>query len=152
LVYNYQCPVLGNGFMAVVTFKGHVLAEQDADGVWLSGVNPGGVAGGGCEFASAQLDLARCVSDVLFDIASEADSFASFKQAVQAFFDETDTAAGQIWSAARERVRAGHVTGDALGLDTKYGPHDLHLDVMEMLQPAQARSEQNYQPEVALAA
>jgi len=152
LIFNYRCPVLGNGFMALVSFKGRVLAEQEAGGVWLSGVNPGGVAGGGCDFPSAQTELGRCVSDVLFDIAADVESFGAFAHAVEAFFRETDQAAGALWTAARTRVRAEGTTGDALGLETQYGAHEAQFEVIEMQVPAQARPEQNYQPMAALAA
>lgn len=107
LLFDYDEVLSGFGCPIRVTLKGRALASE-SDGVWwISGVNPGAVAGGGRTFQSAFIDFRRRIKAVCIDFLVEAPDFASFKREVESFFHERDDLTADEWEAARAAVRSG---------------------------------------------
>jgi hypothetical protein len=81
LVFSFRDAVSGNGFVAHVAVCGRVLLTDEGDGdIWMFGVQPGGVAGGGCNRSEAFREFKKSYLSVFFDIAAEAASFEDFEQ------------------------------------------------------------------------
>lgn len=108
LSFGYRDLVAGNGYVAAVAAQGRTLAVQEADGVWLYGVHPGGIAGGGATEAAAHEEFRRMFKAVLYDIAAEAVDFEDFRGGVEEFFEDVDRRGEQEWLAAsRKPTTAG---------------------------------------------
>jgi hypothetical protein len=111
LVFTFQHPIMGNGFIAYVVTKGRVLLSDEGDGdLWMSGVQPGGIAGGGHERAEALGEFKKGYLSVLFDIAEESVSYEDFEVAAKAFFAEKNDENERTWLAAVKAVRAGQLS------------------------------------------
>jgi hypothetical protein len=107
LLFTYKSPVFGKGFIADVKLCGRLLAELEADGVWLYGVNPGGFAATAPTLALAGPEVTTVLSTLFVDFAEEANTFDAFKAQVQRFFDQTDDETLSEWKAAVDAVRSG---------------------------------------------
>ena len=53
LIFTYRDLVYGTGILAEVRVRGRVLAVTEQDGVWMYGVNPGGLAAPGATIPEA---------------------------------------------------------------------------------------------------
>lgn len=112
LVFTFRDIVAGDGFFAGVLAKGRAVITAEADGYcWMSGVNPGGVAAGGCQAEEALRSFKDRYLSVLFDIAGEAETFDAFAREVRWFFDTVDSEGESEWLATRDKVRAGQLGG-----------------------------------------
>ena len=100
LIFTYQGHVFGRGFIATINAVSRVLGVQEDDGIWLSGVQPGGLAAGGKDLPAAYTDLRNTFLGILADIASTADTYEAFRAEVERFFDERDETAVADWNAA----------------------------------------------------
>ena len=49
LIFTYRGNVFGDRYIASVSAVSRVLGIQEDDGIWLSGVQPGGLAAGGTD-------------------------------------------------------------------------------------------------------
>jgi hypothetical protein len=107
LLFTYSGPIIGRGYLASVRFCGRLLAHQEPEGVWIDGVNPGGLAVGGADFAAANLELRETLTKILVDYAFEADTFEAFRTAVERFYHETDHESVGAWDDALAALRAG---------------------------------------------
>lgn len=110
LLFTFHDRVSGNGFLADVATHGRALAVQEDDGWWMSGVQPGAIAGGGRTLLEAHADFRRTFTAVLFDIAAEAENFQLFNLNVRAFFDQTNDESIAEWDAAVLAVRRREIT------------------------------------------
>ena len=148
-IFTYRDPIYGRGFLADVTVRGRLLAEQEAEGWWLYGVNPGGLAAGGTDPTMAHAEFRKSFTSVLFDLAIATNSFESFKQEVEQFFNETNEETLAAWTAAVERVRAG-----AINLELPRMPAESPIFVtVTMKEAVQLSPDDNrIEPEPALAA
>lgn len=90
LIFTCHGHVFGRGFIGV----------QEDDGIWLSGVQPGGMAAGGKDLPATYTDLRNTFLGILADIASTADTYEAFRAEVERFFDERDETAVADWNAA----------------------------------------------------
>lgn len=111
LVFSFQEPIMGNGFVAYVVTSGRVLlTEESEDSIWMFGVQPGGIAGGGRERSEAFRQFKMSYLSVLFDIANESSSYDGFESAARAFFSEVNAENEQTWIEAVKAVRAGKLS------------------------------------------
>lgn len=107
LLFDYNEVLSGFGKAIAIHLKGRALVSEEGDGWWISGVNPGGVAGGGLSFSSAFSDFRRRIKALCIDFLSESQDFDSFKRELELFFNEEDTVSPSEWEDAREAVRSG---------------------------------------------
>lgn len=115
LLFGLRDVVQGNGFLAGVGLAGRALLHEEAEGdVWVEGVNPGGFSGTGSSPVEALEDFRRSYTALLFDIASDTDSFEAFRREVEAFFDNAGETPLREWNEAVEDVRAGRLDADWL--------------------------------------
>ena len=139
--------VEGNGFVARVAVSGRALLTDEDGDFWAEGINPGGFAANGKSPSEALSELGSAFRAILFDIASDTESFGDFRATVQKFFDETNAPALREWEEAVQQVKAGKLNAEWLAkrpADTKLG-----VDVVEVRQPAATNNELG---EAALAA
>ena len=110
LVFSFKRTLFGQGFVVEVrATNGRALCAIENDGVWMYGVNPGGMAARGDSPEAARDEFAHAFSRILKDIAAESPSFDVFKASVSSFFYETNDGFEPQWHEAVERVRIEHV-------------------------------------------
>ena len=86
LIYTFHDTVNGKGFVANVTSRGRALLLVDEDGeFWLHAVHPSGWADTGSTIGEAYAVFRNSWMAILYDVASEAEDFATFREAVNAF-------------------------------------------------------------------
>src|SRR5882724_8162995 len=107
LLFTFLDKVEGKKFLAQVAVHGRLLAVDEDGAWWTYGVQPGGLAASGATLLEAYLEFRKALMQVLFDIATEADSFYAFRVRAKKFFDETSESMLKDWEAAREQVRSG---------------------------------------------
>jgi len=107
LLFTYNGPVFGNGFLSYVELCGKLLAVQETEGVWLEGVNPGAFAIGATTLEKASQTLPEALTKVFVDFAETTDSFEAFKRTVEDFYEATDPETTSAWDRAVEAVRDG---------------------------------------------
>ena len=108
LLFTFKDLVYGDGFLADIEAQGRALAErgpEEEGKVWITGVQPGGIAEGAESAREAYAKFRNTYKAVLFDVASEAKNFNAFKREVQNFFNEVCNPAEKEWWSAVERVR-----------------------------------------------
>ena len=108
LLFLFNNTVQGNGFQAHVTAQGRALVERGAEEegeVWVTGVQPGGIAEGATDEQQAYKKFRRLYQDVLLDVADEAEDFEVFTVRVQDFFKEICTTSEALWWEAVQHVR-----------------------------------------------
>jgi hypothetical protein len=151
IVFSFRDPVVCNGFVAAVAMDGcALLSEEDDQEVWVYGVQPGGLAGGGAQRAVALNEFKKGYMSVLFDIASEATSFVEFKAAVTAFFSEVNEVNQAEWTRALEAVRKNNISlTDLQSVKAETRPPNLTVEEMP---PARANSAVNQFDQYAEAA
>jgi hypothetical protein len=111
LLLGFREVVLCKGFVAgIEVANARALVEEESDGWWISGVNPGAMADGGRSFSESVQNFCARFRAVLADYAAEADDPAEFQQAVTAFFNGSDAETLAEWEAARVDVRSGQTT------------------------------------------
>ena len=111
IVFSFRDPIVGNGFVAGVEIVGRaVLTEEDDGDVWVFGVQPGGVAGGDKQIETALRQFKENYLTVLFDLASDANTFHAFKKSVDAFFAQTNKPNEQDWNGLHALVKRGSIS------------------------------------------
>ncbi len=148
LLFGLRELVEGNGYIARVAVSGRALLGEEEGEIWVEGVNPGGFAAKGQSPGEALAEFSSAFKAVLFDIASDATSFGSFRDEVQRFFDETNVTAAREWEEAVQRVRAGQL-GAPDWLNKRPAETRLGIEVTEVSRPAATNNEMS---EAALAA
>lgn len=115
IVFRFRDIIAGTGFLARVQVDGRALLVVEDDGdQWVFGVQPGSVAGGASDAATALNEFKTRYQSVLFDIAGEAKTFDEFEREVRAFFDSSDAADDAEWAAALAAVRQTNAKLDEL--------------------------------------
>jgi len=114
LLFLFKNTVQGNGFQAYVTAQGRALVERGAEEegeVWVTGVQPGGIAEGAQDEQQAYEKFNTLYTPVLADAAAEAKNFDMFTNE-----DEPGGGQGGLScppALAREAdIRAGLFLGD----------------------------------------
>lgn len=110
LFFSHAGPVVGNGFIAHYAIDGRCLLEHTAhDLCTIFGINPGGMAGQGCDPGEAQRDFLATLRSVISDLAAEAASYEAFATSLTAFVAETNEPSLAEWTAAVREVRSGEL-------------------------------------------
>jgi hypothetical protein len=148
LVFGYRDLIEGEGFVAVVEVYGRALLVQGDEEIWMNGVNPGGLAGGGGTRREALFDFRSGYQSVLFDLAEAAADFTDFQHRVEAFFHQTNRPNEADWTRALEQVRAGKIEVDWLAKELE-AEKKLRIDVHLIHQPT---ARENALPREAIAA
>jgi len=147
LLFGSRELVEGNGFIARVAVSGRALLSEEDGEVWMEGVTPGGFAGKGQTPSEAIAEFSSEFRAILFDIASDSQSFQDFHDEVQRFFNDTNESALRQWHEAVERVRAERIEVEWLRkrpAETKLG-----IEVTQVSRPTATNNELS---EAALAA
>jgi len=114
-IFDFKQPIAGSGFLAGVEISGgRALMLQDEDQQWwMYGVFPGVLSENGDTPNECFLRYMEQLKAILFDFASEANSYESFKKTVQQFCEQP-SADAELWEAAQQKLRAakGHVQTD----------------------------------------
>ena len=105
LIFTYRGNVFGHQYIASVSSISRVLAIQEDDGIWLSGVQPGGIAAGGTDVWQACVAYRKAFVGILADIASSVGDFPAFQAEAARMLEERDEAAFEDWAAAVEANR-----------------------------------------------
>ena len=105
LIFSYRGNVFGQGYFASVSAVSRVLGIQEEDGIWLSGVQPGGIAAGGQDLWEARVAFRQAFVGVLADIASSVGDFPAFQAEVARFLEERDDTAFEEGAAAVDANR-----------------------------------------------
>ncbi len=105
LLFGMRNLLAGNGFVAGVAVDGRALLVDEGDGFWIYGVNPGGIAAGGRNEADAIAAFRSIYQSVLFDIASETETFEAFKTQVEEFVHSTNEPMAEDWKKAARSTR-----------------------------------------------
>ena len=107
VLFSFRDLIEGKDFTAGVVVNGRALLVEEGDGdVWLYGVHPGAMAGGGKGRDAAVQEFRNGFRSVLIDLAGEADSFEAFRQEVVQFFEATDAETEAEWDTACARLLA----------------------------------------------
>jgi len=147
LLLGWRELVEGDGFVARIDVSGRALLVDEEGDVWVEGINPGGFAANGKSPSEALAEFRSAFRAILFDIASDAASFGSFRAEVQRFFEETSVPALREWEEAVLQVRAGQL--DVEWLRKRPAETRLGVEVTEVSRPAATNNEMG---EAALAA
>ena len=105
LIFTYRGNVFGHGYIASVAAVSRVLGIQEDDGIWLSGVQPGGPAAGGTDVWEACAAYRKAFVGVLADFASSVGDFPAFQAEAARMLAERDEAAFEDWTAAVDANR-----------------------------------------------
>jgi hypothetical protein len=134
IIFTYRDTLFGPGFVVEVhAINGHALCAREADGFWMYGVNPGGMAARGDDVDSARGAFRSTFSDVLKDLASEAGTFEEFKALVVAFFDDTNIGFAREWAQAVQAVRNREIdAGDIPRLPAE-SPREIRVEVKQVV-------------------
>jgi len=107
LLFSYRDTLFGPGMLIEVrVHNGRALYVEEADGGWLYGVNPGGMAAPGASLQDAHLAFRQTFTNILVDLILDTRSEQEYRTAVERFVRETNEAYEADWLAAVEAVRA----------------------------------------------
>ena len=107
LLFSYRDTLFGPGMIIEVRVQnGRALYMEEADGGWMYGVNPGGMAAPGSSLQEAHQAFRQTFSQVLVDLILDTKSEQEYRFAVEQFVRETNDAYASEWQAAVEVVRA----------------------------------------------
>ena len=152
LFFETGGPVFGEGYVALVTVRGRMLAVRTPDDFELYGVNPGGAAVHGPTLNEAYVKFVEDLRLALVDIAAEGSKFTEFRRQAEDLFAASGARTEARWDEARARARRGEIDTE-LGLRIERHDPDLGIDVvlLEEATPA-ANSAPQHQAPAALAA
>jgi len=110
LLFGFRDLVAGKGFLAGVAVHGRaLLVQDDENGYWMHGINPGGLSAGGADTGEAQRAFRETYRTILFDISAAAKDFDEFKTEAERFFNEVSGRLLSKWAEAVQQVRSGEV-------------------------------------------
>jgi hypothetical protein len=105
LLFTYRDPVIGDGFLAFVEARGRLLVEQEEEGCWVYGVNPGALsAGARGEPKEALVEFRKVYQLALYALAEQAKTFDEFKAEVERLFYQEDEDVS-TWEQAVQEIR-----------------------------------------------
>ncbi len=131
LLFTIRERVSGNGFLADVAAHGRALAVRESEGVWIYGVNPGGIAGSGKNETEAYVEFRKAFVSAVFDIAEDSEEFSEFKREVQAFFNDTNRPTENDWLAAVQEARAGKIIAEGIPKQPAESPRYVEVELKE---------------------
>lgn len=134
LVCDFQFPVFGQGFVALVQAKGRVLLVEENFGAdpefWIYGVQPSGISAGGEDRDSAYKAFKAAFYAVLVDFADEATSESDFEARIKAFFAQTNREQLTSWRAAVQEVRRSGLTVEGIRTEPNSATTEPEVSVM----------------------
>jgi hypothetical protein len=152
LLISFHDNIVGTGFVAHVAVNGRALLTVEEDGdCWVYGVQPGAIAGGDSDRAAALNEFKTRYQSVLYDIASEAESFEVFEEEVRNFFDQVDTVDAKAWDEALAEVRKTNPSFNEMPTVKKAEQLPVSIDVV-LLDTARAQPAVNAFDEILEAA
>ena len=136
LLFLFKNTVQGNGFQAYVTVQGRALVERGAEEegeVWVTGVQPGGIAEGAQDEQQAYEKFNTLYTHVLADAAAETKNFDMFTVEVRHFFNEVCVPAEEAWWKAVRAVRTEGYTEESLEKKPAGTPVGVTIERVEQL-------------------
>ena len=127
LLFEYKDLVSGKGFLVGVAIAGRALIQQDEDGFWMYGVQPGGICADGDSQKEAAAEFRALYRAVLYDIAAQAPDFDSFQDEVRDFFADEDQVLAKAWNEAVAEVRQGSLASDWLQKQPAESPRSVEV-------------------------
>ena len=107
LLFSYRDTLFGPGVLVEVrVFNGRALFVEEADGCWMYGVNPGGMAARGASLEDAHQAFRGTFSKILVDLILDTKSPQEYRTAVEQFVRDTNESYEAEWREAVETVRA----------------------------------------------
>ena len=108
ILFTYRDILAGNGFVAGIEVRGrYLMADESEEGVWVYGVNPGGLSAVGDSQKEATSAFREAYRESLFDIAGDARTFDDFKSAITHFVEDKNSHYCAEWWDAVALVRSG---------------------------------------------
>ncbi len=98
----------------------------------MYGINPGGMAASGDSPDAAHAAFRKAFSQILIDIANDAESFEAFQSAVATFFDDTNSGYEADWQQAILAVRRGEVSLEGIPLVPANSPRTIVVTAKEV--------------------
>ena len=138
LLITFRRTLFGPGFVVEVkATNGRALLVYEEDGVWVYGVNPGGMAAHGDTAEAAREDFALGFSNVLEDLAAESTSFEHFRTLVQQFFEGTTDDIVRDWEDAVRAIRANRTAPETdLPTQPADAPRSVSVEMKQVFRPA----------------
>jgi hypothetical protein len=138
IVFRFRDLIAGNGFLSRVLVDGRALLTKEDDGdQWVYGVQPGAVAGGASDAATALNEFKARYESVLFDIAGEAVTFNDFEREVRAFFNGVNETDEEEWTNALREVRRTNASLEDLPtVKAESVPSRIEVALVDKVQPA----------------
>lgn len=137
LLFTYRDCLFGNGFVVEVNASnGRALCVQESDGFWMYGVNPGAMAAFGEDPSAAHTQFRQMFSDILKDLAGEAENLEEFRALVEQFFSDTNPGHERDWLQAVELVRKGEVVAEGIPRAPADSPRRLTVAMKKMFKAA----------------
>ena len=127
LFFTIRETVFGNGFLAEIVAKGKAFAEEEKDGVWFYGVEPGGLAAGGKNRAEAYFEFRQTFISMIFDFAEKAQNYDQFSKRVRRFFHQISRPTLEEWEEAVSDVRSGKVKEETLKRESADSPAQVRV-------------------------
>jgi len=110
LVFSCVHLVRGEDFLARVAMNSRIFEVIETDGIWMYGVNPGAIAGGGSDGTDAFRDFKKHLRAATQEMADDSGSFSTFKTKIEEFFNATAKPTEVEWNDAVQGVREGRIT------------------------------------------
>ncbi|MCL4557984.1 MAG: hypothetical protein M1491_05040 [Deltaproteobacteria bacterium] len=115
LLFNYSDTIQYKGDLIEFTIQGRILLTREEDGeVWVYGVNPGGLAGGGETIEEAISNFRNNYRAMLLDMSSEARDMNSLREQVERFIYQENSLNADAWQKAIEEVRNKNISIEGL--------------------------------------
>ena len=155
LLFSFKNTISGEGFQAHVIIQGRALVERGVEEegeVWLTGVQPGGIAEGAKDMEEAYEKFKAGFREVLLDIADGAENFNVFELRVGEFLREVCTESEKMWWQAVRTVRARGYTEESLEKKPADTPVDVTIERVERLMLEQRTAPEEPEQEYDLAA
>lgn len=131
LLFTFKKLVIGKGFIAGVMMSGRALLEEEDNEVWISGVAPVGITGGGPSRDDAFAEYRKRWVSVLFDIAADAESFSDFQAQCSEFLTSSLPHLTEEWELALREVRKKKYTDATLRTESA-DKQPVHHEIVEL--------------------
>ena len=135
LLFTYRDTLFGNGFLVEVqAINGRALCVREEDAYWIYGINPGGMAAHGEHPDAAHSAFRKTFSRILVDLALGSSNFEAFRDAVRAFFEETNEGFEGEWRDAIAGVQRGEVSLEGIPTVPANSPRSIAVSVKQVEQ------------------
>jgi hypothetical protein len=137
LLFTYRDCLFGNGFVVEVKANnGRVLCVHESDGFWMYGINPGAMAAFGDDPDAAHAEFRQTFSNILKDLALEANNIDDFRVLVDQFFADTNVGYEQDWLRAVDAVRRDEIDAEGLPRIPAESPRSIEVSMKQVFNAA----------------